>query len=66
MSGWSHYTDTSETIDGNGAQNMVTTPEYLLGREAAKSARQEKVTLPVSSFFWQFLHESNIIHNFPA
>jgi hypothetical protein len=22
--GWSHYTDTSETVDGNGAQNMVT------------------------------------------
>jgi hypothetical protein len=34
------------------------TPEYLLGREAAKSARQEKLTLPVSSFFCQFLHES--------
>jgi hypothetical protein len=23
-SGWSHYTDTSEPVDGNGAQNMVT------------------------------------------
>jgi hypothetical protein len=22
--GWSHYTDTSEPVDGNGAQNMVT------------------------------------------
>jgi hypothetical protein len=22
--GWSHYTDTSESVDGNGAQNMVT------------------------------------------
>jgi hypothetical protein len=21
--GWSHYTDTSEPVDGNGAQNMV-------------------------------------------
>jgi hypothetical protein len=21
---WSHYTDTSEPVDGNGAQNMVT------------------------------------------
>jgi hypothetical protein len=21
---WSHYTDTSEQVDGNGAQNMVT------------------------------------------
>jgi hypothetical protein len=42
------------------------TLEYLLGREAVKSAMQEKVTLPVSSFFCQFLHESNIIHNFTA
>jgi hypothetical protein len=25
-SGWSHYTDTSEPVDGNGAQNMVTVP----------------------------------------
>jgi hypothetical protein len=24
--GWSHYTDTSERVDGNGAQNMVTVP----------------------------------------
>jgi hypothetical protein len=22
--GWSHYSDTSEPVDGNGAQNMVT------------------------------------------
>jgi hypothetical protein len=22
--GWSHYTDTSEPVDGNGSQNMVT------------------------------------------
>jgi hypothetical protein len=22
--GWSHYTDTSEPVDGNGAQNVVT------------------------------------------
>jgi hypothetical protein len=22
--GWSHYTNTSEPVDGNGAQNMVT------------------------------------------
>jgi hypothetical protein len=22
--GWSHYTDTSKPVDGNGAQNMVT------------------------------------------
>jgi hypothetical protein len=22
--GWSHYTDTSNSVDGNGAQNMVT------------------------------------------
>jgi hypothetical protein len=22
--GWSHYTDTSESVDGNGAQNMFT------------------------------------------
>jgi hypothetical protein len=22
--GWSHYTDTSEPVDSNGAQNMVT------------------------------------------
>jgi hypothetical protein len=22
--GWSHYADTSEPVDGNGAQNMVT------------------------------------------
>jgi hypothetical protein len=22
--GWSHYTDTSGPVDGNGAQNMVT------------------------------------------
>jgi hypothetical protein len=22
--GWSHYTDNSEPVDGNGAQNMVT------------------------------------------
>jgi hypothetical protein len=29
---------------------MNITPEYLLGREAAKSAIQEKVTLPVFSF----------------
>jgi hypothetical protein len=45
---------------------VVITPEYLLGREAAKSAMQEKVTLPFSSFFCQIQHESNIIHNFPA
>jgi hypothetical protein len=44
----------------------IITPEYLLGREAAKSAMQENVTLPVSSFFCQFLHESIIIHNCPA
>jgi hypothetical protein len=49
----------------NKAVNTFT-PEYLLGREAAKSAMQEKVTLPVSSFFCHFLLESNIIHNFPA
>jgi hypothetical protein len=23
MGGWSYYTDTSEPVDGNGAQNMV-------------------------------------------
>jgi hypothetical protein len=52
---------------GNGLDvSPFSTPEYLLGREAAKSAMQEKVTLPVSSFFCQFLHESIIIHNFPA
>jgi hypothetical protein len=25
--GWSHYTDTSEPVDGNGAQNVVTQVE---------------------------------------
>jgi hypothetical protein len=27
---WSHYTDTSEPVDGNGAQNMVTVLLLLL------------------------------------
>jgi hypothetical protein len=28
--GWSHYTDTSEPVDGNGAQNMVTVQSGFL------------------------------------
>jgi hypothetical protein len=35
---------------------------YLLGREAAKSAMQEKVTLPVSSLLYCFHVESNCFH----
>jgi hypothetical protein len=26
---WSHYTDTSEPVDGNGAQNMVTVQSWF-------------------------------------
>jgi hypothetical protein len=30
--GWSHYTDTSEPVDGNGAQTMVTVQSGFLAR----------------------------------
>jgi hypothetical protein len=31
--GWSHYTDTSEPIEGNGAQNMVSVQSGFRSRD---------------------------------
>jgi hypothetical protein len=38
--GWSHYTDTSEPVDGNGALNMVTVQSGFRTRDFRSLAQR--------------------------
>jgi hypothetical protein len=49
--GWSHYTDTREPVDGNGAQNMVINQSGFRTRDLSITGL---IRLPTAPFEFEF------------